>query len=131
MLKGSFEYGGECDPDNPIVNDFLPWSLQSKLVRITSRYCAAKVLAARGLIDENLVLQQTNLAIRELNYKLATEKVPSLETLTSIAQFISIEFYWDTGGLQAHLNGLRHAVQLRGGFPTHGIGALIAKTAMM
>ncbi len=128
--KGSLD--GRTDPDNPFVNEFAPWALQSTLVCQTSRFVAARVLAERDLVDKNLALQLNGLAIQALNHNLATEKIPSLETLAAIGQFIGIELYYgEPDVLQFHLRGIRQVVQLRGSFPQQGVGILIARNTLL
>ncbi len=110
----------------------MPWCLQSKLLSVTSRYIAARSLAERNHVDKQVAFELNGEAIRELNQCLAAEKRPSEETLAGVVQFVSIEFYFGTPEvLLCHLRGLRQVIQLRGGFTQHGVGALVAKVALV
>ncbi|KAH8886938.1 hypothetical protein GQ53DRAFT_750135 [Thozetella sp. PMI_491] len=129
-FKGCFN--GPPDPDNPFVREFLPWSFESPLVSLISQYVGAKVLAQAGTIEKEFVLNLKGQAIQALNHKLTTELKPSMETLAGVSLFIVIEFFFgELEVLKLHLMGFKQIVQLLGGLPQHGIGALMARAAIV
>lgn len=129
-FKGSFD--GEPDPDNPYITTYVPWCIQSPLLARTSLYISARSLAERGFIDQSSTMRAKGEAISALNEHLQSEMWISDEAMAGVVQFISIEwFFGEPEVVRAHLKGLREMVRLRGGFPSHGVGALVTKVALV
>ncbi|KLU85429.1 hypothetical protein MAPG_04455 [Magnaporthiopsis poae ATCC 64411] len=129
-FKGSFD--GEPDPDNPFITTYVPWCIQSPLLARTSLYISARSLAERGFVDQSSTMRTKGEAISALNEHLQSEMWISDEAMAGVVQFISIEwFFGEPEVVRAHLKGLREMVRLRGGFPSHGVGALVTKVALV
>lgn len=132
-LKGSFD--GVPDHDNPFLSHYVPWCVQSPLLVQTSLYISAQPLAERHFLDETTTMRIKVNAIHTLNEYLRSTDAATCagdEAMGAVAQFISIEFYYGTPqAMQAHLQGLRQMVQLRGGFAHSQVGALVTKVALV
>ncbi|OAA65707.1 ketoreductase [Niveomyces insectorum RCEF 264] len=129
-LKGSFD--GVPDDDNPFLAHYVPWCVQSPLLVQTSLYVSAQPLAERGFLDEATTMHIKGNAIHVLNAYLRTAACADDEAMAAVAQFIALEFYYGSAAvMQAHLQGLRQMVLLRGGFPTSRVGALVTKIALV
>ncbi|CAK7197971.1 hypothetical protein SEUCBS139899_000625 [Sporothrix eucalyptigena] len=132
-LKGTFD--GVPDHDNPFLEHYVPWCVQSPLLVHTSLYISAQPLAERHFLDETTTMRIKVNAIHVLNEYLRsvdTAICTGDEAMGAVAQFISIEFYYGTpAAMLAHLHGLRQMVQLRGGFPHSRVGALVTKVALV
>ncbi|KAL1890957.1 hypothetical protein Sste5346_007954 [Sporothrix stenoceras] len=132
-LKGSFD--GVPDHDNPFLSHYVPWCVQSPLLVQTSLYISAQPLAERHFLDETTTMRIKVNAIHTLNEYLRSTDAATCagdEAMGAVAQFISIEFYYGTPqAMQAHLQGLRQMVQMRGGFADTQVGALVTKVALV
>lgn len=130
-LKGSFD--GVPDPDNPFLEHYVPWCVQSPLLVHTSLYIAAQPLAERRFLDETTTTRIKVHAIHVLNEHLRTAATcTGDEAMAAVAQFMTIEFYYGTSAaMRAHLQGFRQMVLLRGGFSTSRQGALVTKVALV
>ncbi|KAK1755442.1 hypothetical protein QBC47DRAFT_452069 [Echria macrotheca] len=129
-FKGSFD--GVPDSDNPFINNYVPWCIQSPLLAQTSLYISARSLSENQHIDQTSAMKLKGNAIHTLNSHLQSEHWISDEALAGVVQFVSIEWYF--GGpevVQAHLRGLREMLRLRGGFSSVGVGKLVTKVALV
>lgn len=72
-------------------------------------------------------------AISKLNeYLRSDDDWAKEEVLGAVLQFLVVEFiYGELEVARAHVKGFREIVRLRGGFPSHGVGALVTKSALM
>ncbi|CAK7212232.1 hypothetical protein SBRCBS47491_001388 [Sporothrix bragantina] len=132
-LKGSFD--GVPDHDNPFLEHYVPWCVQSPLLVYTSLYISAQPLAERHYLDDTTTMRIKIQAIHVLNEYLrstATDICTGDEAMGAVTQFISIELYYGTpAAMLAHLHGFRKMVLLRGGFAQSRVGALVTKTALV
>jgi hypothetical protein len=129
-FKGSFD--GVPDPDNPFVNHYVPFCLQSPLLAQTSLYVSARSLAERRFIDPRVAMRIKGEAIHSLNEHLQSEAWVDDVAMAAVVQFISIEwFFGETDVVLAHLKGLREMIRLRGGFTKVGVSALVTKVAIV
>ncbi|KAI7917578.1 hypothetical protein M0657_007975 [Pyricularia oryzae] len=129
--KGSFD--GDSDPDNPFVLHYLPWSVQSPLLALSSLHTSARALTHNGLVDQRSVMLAKGSAISKLNeYLRSDDDWAKEEVLGAVLQFLVVEFiYGELEVARAHVKGFREIVRLRGGFPSHGVGALVTKSALI
>ncbi|TLD25584.1 hypothetical protein PspLS_05882 [Pyricularia sp. CBS 133598] len=129
--KGSFD--GDSDSDNPFVLHYLPWSVQSPLLALSSLHTSARTMTHTGFVDQRSIMLAKGSAISKLNeYLRSDDDWRREEVLAAVLQFLVVE--WIFGELevaQAHLRGFRDIVRLRGGFPSHGVGALVTKSALV
>ncbi|KAI6537890.1 hypothetical protein MCOR16_001926 [Pyricularia oryzae] len=72
-------------------------------------------------------------AISKLNeYLRSDDDWAKEEVLGAVLQFLVVEFiYGELEVARAHVKGFREIVRLRGGFPSHGVGALVTKSALI
>ncbi|CAK7246261.1 MAG: hypothetical protein STHCBS139747_007885 [Sporothrix thermara] len=128
-------FDGIPDDDNPFLEHYVPWCVQSPLLVHTSLYISAQPLAERRLLDETTTMRVKIQAIRVLNeYLRSTDTAicTSDEAMGAVVQFISIEMYYGTPAvMQAHLHGLCQMVLLRSNFPRSRVGTLVTKAALI
>lgn len=129
--KGSLD--GGTDSDNPFVTQYLPWCVQSPLLALSSLFVSSKAMSDVGIVDQRSTMMAKGAAISKLNdYLRSDDDWGSDEVLATIAQFMSVEFlYGEPQVAQAHVTGFKEIIRLRGAFPSHGVGALVAKFAVV
>ncbi|TLS25039.1 hypothetical protein PpBr36_07299 [Pyricularia pennisetigena] len=130
-LKGSFH--GDSDPDNPYVLHYLPWCVQSPLLALSTLYTTARTIMRTGLVDQRSSMLAKGSAISKLNeYLRSDDDWGREEVLAAIMQFVAVEWVFsELEVAQSHLKGFRDIIRLRGGFPSHGVGVLITKSAFL
>ena len=128
-FRGSLE--GYPDPDNPFINHYLPWAIQSPMLATISLYVSASTLTATQQVDPKSLMVLKGQAIHALNQDLLSGSV-SDEAISGVSQFILNEWYFGrTFDMEAHLKGLRQMVLIRGGFDALGVRGLLSKIALV
>lgn len=113
-MKGSLD--GVPDPDNPFVNDFLPWALSSEILGPVTLLIGASSLSVTFNLNTYQKSVLKGRAIELVNTYLRRGDI-SDAVISSVVQLLVNEWYQgEISDLLTHLKGLREIIRLRGGF---------------
>ncbi|RKU46667.1 hypothetical protein DL546_008275 [Coniochaeta pulveracea] len=122
---------GVAVPSHPYLKHYVPFIMQSPLLRQTSIYTSAGFLRDQGHMDETTMLSYKVKAIGLFNSHFSTQTGPNDEIIAAHIQLTLIEWYWSNNGkLDPHLRILGELIRPRGGLQSLGLQCLIAKMAV-
>ncbi|ETS81606.1 hypothetical protein PFICI_06608 [Pestalotiopsis fici W106-1] len=120
---------GNPDLDSPYHKLYMPFCIQNPLLVQISIYTVACFLTETRHLDKQQSILIKGQTIRMLNDRLrSTEDAISDASIAGVCQMIADEWYWgDMHELLAHLKGMRHMIELRGGYQNLGLEGLLSK----
>jgi hypothetical protein len=122
---------GVADPCHPYLKHYVPFILQSPVLRQTSIYNSAGFLHDQGHMDKATMLPYKAKAISLFNSHISVQPSPSDEIIAAHIQLTLNEWYWsDSTDLGSHLQALKEMIRSRGGLLSLGQQSLIVKMAL-
>ncbi|KAK6214654.1 hypothetical protein LQW54_004162 [Pestalotiopsis sp. IQ-011] len=111
----------------------MPFCIHNPLLVQISIFTVACFLTETRQLDEQQSILIKGQTIRMLNERLrSTEDAISDAAIAGVCQLIVNEWYWgDMDELRAHLKGMRHMIQLRGGYQNLGLEGLLSKMVIV
>lgn len=115
------------------MRHWVPFSMHSPLLLRTVLVTAASFLKERNSIPDALVLTLRNDLLEHLRQHIESPELQTTDvTILTITQTIIDSWYWaGSEGIDAHVEGLKRIITLRGGLQNLGLQGFLSKTILM